>query len=604
MSGLVAVIAVDRRAPVTASELERAVSAYSAVTGVGGEGRRWVQRGNDVVRAALLTGSSAGGVEDDRALRDGDRSWRLIAGTAFAPNGADPDLVTPLPALDGQFAAVSFDATSAEVSVATDGLGMTPVYVTGKDGRAYASTSSLTLARIVGARPDRLALQAFLLSGFHFGTATHWQDVTRLDPGHVVRFGRGEQVTERYWRPCVDDAVRRLPFHRAVDHAIDVAVECYRARLAGRDEMWVDLTGGYDSRLLTLLLRRAGVAVRANTRHTTNPDDVRIAERVADRLQVRWEPQPLPPDWPDVLPGMLAPSLAWGDANLEVLQLSRVLWVHQRLARSLPRLLSAGGGEHLQYAAWKSEFAHAGRSTSVHLDDWIDMRMIKPSDDSVLRGDAVPTVRQDYRDRLGRWLQPYAGELNTTQLDVLYAYKSTGHFGAYRAADEGFLLPLLPLYLRDVFTAAISTDYRYRNHHRLMRHMIQRLDPDIAALPTTRGGPAQPWRLSNLHRFAPYYAQLGRKAVTKLSPKVVGRPLLLARGGFRWSASANTSVLRSLADSGRFVTGDLRSASLYEPHRLEHLVQTAGRPDFRQHPLLGRVITVELALGTVGAALD
>lgn len=598
MSGLLAVVAVDRRRPVTRVELEEAVEAFSAVVP---DTKVVAEHGNDLVRAALLAGQPAG--ETTGLLGAGD-SWHLVAGTAFDRDGSPPQAGTPLSALDGQFAAVSFDATRGRITAATDPLGMTPLFVARRGGRAYVSTSSIALARIVGARPERQALQAFLLSGFHFGAGCHWQGVTRLDPGHAARFGPDGERLECYWRPELDDAVARLPFRRAVDHAIDVAVESYRVRLTGLGETWVDLTGGYDSRLLALLLRRAGIDVRANTRHTTNPADVQIAEQVAARLGIRWQPCPLPREWPDLLPRELATSLAWGDANLEVLQLSRVLWVHRRLAHQLPGLLSAGGGEHLQYAAWKSEFTRAGRSTTVHLDDWIDMRMLKPVDRSVLRGDPVPAVREDYRARLSRWIEPYSDEVNTTQLDMLYAYKSTGHFGAYRAADEAFLRTLVPLYFRDVFTTAVSTDFRYRNNHRLMRHMVQRLDPSVAALPTTRGGPAQPWGLSNLHRFLPYYAQLGRKAVTKLSGKLLDRPLLLARAGFPWSASAHTSVLGALAASGAFRPDDLRSASLYEPRRLRDLLDAATRPGFGQHPLLGRVITVELALRAARAALD
>ncbi len=232
------------------------------------------------------------------------------------------------------------------------------------------------------------------------------------------------------------------------------------------------------------------------------------------------------------------------------------------------------------------------------------MRMIKPCDQTVLRGNPIHAVRDDFANRLARWIEPYADEPNTTQLDMLYAYKSTGHFGAYRAADEAFLRPLIPFYLKDVFRAAVSVDYRYRNNHRLMRHIIQRLSPDIAALPTTRGGPAQPWRPSNVYRFLPYYARLGRKAVNKLGPKLVGRPLLLTHTDFPWSASANATVLRWLFDGQEASSGALHSAGLYNPGRLEHLLASAERPGFKERSLLGRVVTVELALRAVGTTLD
>jgi hypothetical protein len=296
-----------------------------------------------------------------------------------------------------------------------------------------------------------------------------------------------------------------------------------------------------------------------------------------------------------VLPDRLSGSLGWSDAHLDVLQLSRVLWVHEKLSHQIPRLLSAGGGEHFQFAAWKSEFSGAGKTNTVNYDNWIDMRMVKPVRYSILAGEPLPSVRDEIRRRMHSWVEPYSQEPNTTQLDMLYAYKSTGHFGAYRSADDGFLDAQLPFYYRRVFEAAFSTDPRFRNNHRLMRHMIQRLDPRIAGVPTTRGGPAEPWRLTNMHRFAPYYRQLGRKAVTKLSDKALGRPLFLDSRSFPWSGAANSSVLERLLLDGSSMDG-WRSAPLFRHAELRALLAEAPSATFRQNAMLGRVVTVELAL--------
>ena len=593
MSGLVAVLAVGPGRTVDDDDLQRLVACYEAVRG---PCTVTVSRGGSRARAARL--DAAGSVTAPAA--DG---WPVTVGVPYGPAGAPVGSPAWLRSVDGQFALVGHDAAADEAVVATDPLGMTAVYVATGPGVLYVSTSSLALARFLGAPADRLAVQSFLLSGYHFGSGTHWRGIERLEPGQVVRVGADGRSQELYWRPRVDDEVRRLPLRQAADHLIDVAVDTLRSRFDGRPESWIDLTGGYDSRLLALLLDRADVEFRANTRHTRNPDDVAIARRIAEVKGWTWVDPALPEDWDEVLPDEIGPALAWGDGQLEVLQLSRVQWVHRVLARSLPALLSGGGGEHLQFAAWKSEFAAAGRSTRVNLDNWIDMRMIKPVDRCVLAGEPLAAVREDMRQRLSGWIAPYAGELNTTQLDLLYAYKSTGHFGAYRSADDGWLTAQLPFYFRPVFETAFSTDHRHRNGHRLMRHMIERLDPAVAALPTTRGGPAQPWRVSNAHQLAPYFAQLARKAVTKVSDKTLGRPLLLKNVTFPWASRANASVLDRLAERGAFVPGELRSGDLYRDDALAALLEASRRPGSTQDALLGRVITVELALQAAGTEI-
>jgi hypothetical protein len=101
----------------------------------------------------------------------------------------------------------------------------------------------------------------------------------------------------------------------------------------------------------------------------------------------------------------------------------------------------------------------------------------------------------------------------------------------------------------------------------------------------------------------PYFAQLARKAVTKTSDKALGRPLLVKRKTFPWAARANAGVLDALAARGRFVPGQLRSGDLYRPEALAALLDTSRHPGSTQDALLGRIITVELALQTTGTEL-
>ena len=172
--------------------------------------------------------------------------------------------------------------------------------------------------------------------------------------------------------------------------------------------------------------------------------------------------------------------------------------------------------------AWQQEFLRVGKSSHVALDSWIDMRLLYPMGTSVFAQDPTAAVREDFRRRMVTWTQPYASQANTTQLDMMYAYKPTGHFGLCGPAFGAYGLVQSPLFFRAIFRVATSIHWRHRNGHGLMREMIQRLDPSVAAIVTTSGGPAQPMRVSNFHRF-PYYSDIGVRAVNKLSERTVGR---------------------------------------------------------------------------------
>ena len=201
---------------------------------------------------------------------------------------------------------------------------------------------------------------------------------------------------------------------------------------------------------------------------------------------------------------------AWGDGALEFVQLAAVLWGQQLRGRRARTLVTGSGGEHVSARPWVQEFARAGRSRTVNLDRLLAMRYLPPVDLSVVRGDPSGDVESYFRSTLRERAALAADEPNTTQLDLICAYKSVGHFGAYRSASEASRRTEMPFYYRDVFSATFSAHRRWRNWHRLQEGMIHRLSPAMATVPTTLGGPAEPLRVTNAHRFLPYLTDAAR----------------------------------------------------------------------------------------------
>jgi hypothetical protein len=591
---LVAVIPRARGHPVGADESAAFEQAYEAMRG---HTVREVLKATNGARLALFSRPQG---HDAAVVERRQGSWAVAIGVVHAEG---PLLDSPLESLDGAFALVRNDEERGEITAASDPFGMQHLYMAETPERVYLSTSAIVLARVLGASPSTLDIFTFLRIGLSFGANTYWSTIERLLPGSRLSVSDGRVERSYYWRPSPDDAVRRLPFHRAVEHCTEVAVATARTHLGNNTPTWSDLTGGFDTRLLALLLERADVGFRADTVGSDDDEDVLIASALARAAGWDWTRFERPPDWREILPTMLGCSLAWSDGHLDVLQLSEVLWQHREKGRLTPSLLTGGGGEHFRSFAWQQEFLKAGRSTTVNWENWLRMRLMPPLPAPIFRRDRSADVRAELRRRMETWVEPYSDEPNTFQLDLLYAFKSTGHFGAYRSAAAAFLDAQLPFYFKPIFTAVTSTNGRFRNNHRLQRHVIAQLDRNLAAVGTVTGGPAEPWRPSNLHRFAPYYGRIARKAVNKLSQKAMGRPVLPSRHPTR-PVAAHAAVIDHLEKTADFRYDDLRLAPLLRRDAFEELVRGARDPAVADATMLGRVITAELALRETDGVLQ
>ena len=595
MSGMVA-IARQGLEPLAANEIEELATTYEAMRGVGG-------------RQSLVGGSRVQVVRFSRPGTDGDfgieqrgPSWAVSVGVPLLRGSL---LSAPLDELDGAFAIIRYDGERDEVVIASDPFGMQELYVVRDGSKLWASTSALALAKHVGARPSALDVFTYLRIGLNIGANTHWEGIDRLEPATSIRISADGVRRLTYWRPPIDDAVTRLPFKGAVDHCTEALVETLRSQLADRPYAWCDLTGGFDTRLMALALSQAGVDFRTNTVGRADGEEVRIAARVAGAAGWGWSRFEIPGDWDQILPTRLDESLAWCDGMLDVLQLSEVLWHHEQKSREYGSLLIGGGGEHFRNFAWQQDFLKAGRSGQVNWENWLTMRLLSPIDPSIFAVDRTAEVRSTLRRRMESWIEPYSEEPNTVKLDMLYAYKSTGHFGAYRSAASAHLDAQLPFYFKPIFIAATSTNFRFRNNHRLARHMITRLDPRIAAIETATGGPAEPWRPTNLHRFAPYYARLAGKVVNKTAQKTIGRPLVSSEPAVSpRPARARLAALDHLAQHGGLGYEDLRIGPLLRRREFEELIARAGDPDLRDASVLGRIVTAELALRESNGSLE
>ncbi len=163
----------------------------------------------------------------------------------------------------------------------------------------------------------------------------------------------------------------------------------------------------------------------------------------------------------------------------------------------------------------------------------------------------------------------------------------------------------VPFFLRPVFLSVISIAPRHRRLHRLMREMMRRLDPAIAAIPTETGGPAEPPDSATC--IASPRTHGGGQGASRSGPVGVyrGSARQLA-GRTRRSAKPPRALWStSLRRTGRLDPRTMRSASLYDAVRFGELFDRAvEHPPAVDWQAVGRIVTVELVLEAADAGLD
>lgn len=588
MPDLLAIISRDRSRTVTVDELTAThESLRGAATSSDGAECGWA-----AVRVLDRPQPAMVGVE-----REGD-GWTAWAGPLADPGAAS----APLERLDGQFALLRLEPDRETLRLATDPLGLKSLFTAEQDDLTYVSTSALVLAKHLGRPASRRGVEAFLRTGTQFGRPTPWQGIERLQPAETITFTPAGSERGVYWQPAVDPKVRELGFVACAKACAEQAAGAIAGSYGGK-RPWLDLTGGFDTRLLSLLAQRAELSFLANTIGDEGLEDVRLAQEIAAAAGWPWTRFGLPGNWEEIAPGRVEEAVAWGDCSLEALHLTEVIQGHRDKAATESLLLNGGGGEHYRDYPWGQELWAANRTSKVNFDRLLAWRVLGPLDVSVFRTDPTAVAATDLRAELEARVAPFSSQPNTFQCDLLYALKASGHFGAYQSSAAGWIHMEIPFYLKSVFQTAISAAPRHRNLHRLMREMMRYLNPEIAAIQTETGGPAAPLRLTNALRFTPYVSRRARRFGSRLRGRVLGAGGDPAAPDQRLRGRA--AIVASLRDEGRLNPATMRSAALYEPERLTSLLDlAASAPGAVDWALVGRIVTLELALEAVGTGLD
>lgn len=508
-------------------------------------------------------------------------------------------LPTELQHADGQFALVTGDDAGTELALATDRVGSLHLYTIEAGACLVASTSSLVLAALTRPPWDPVGVRHFLATGTIFEQRTLFAGIEKLEPATVFRYRDGRLVSRHKYWDIAAVAYDRAPSQGDAAQLAGALIDTMTAIGRNFPRPLIDLTGGFDSRAVVGAMRRAGggfhTVVNGDERHP----DVVAANRIAAELGL-----------PHIhhRPGHRAAgqvwetakeALAYTDGEYDVLLYQSVLEVQRALARrEFDACVSGSNGEICKGYWWELLFPFTGSRNHFDSRKVAEKRFVYDGEETGLLAFEFPdSLGAHFAGIIDRATQPLARHPNTAKLDTVYLTLRMQRWQGRIASASLRIWPCLcPFLFRAPMEVALSARPSLRMRHRMVRRLIEHLDPQLAALPLEYGYPASPLRWSNLPAFAGPVLRCGfSKAATRLRRLFGGRLTApaprLAIAEF-WALDQ----VRELLDPGA-----MRTRELYRPQALASWLEASRAPGFGGTARFGRILTLEMVARTVAA---
>ncbi len=157
--------------------------------------------------------------------------------------------------LCGMFAFAIWDERTQELFLARDRVGKKPLLYAQANGQFIFGSefSALLLHPGIGCDIDFQALDHYLSFMCVPAPLTAYRAIRKLEPGHTLRWRRGDLRIERYWQPDFSKKID-VGEEEAGERAIEILRDAVRVRLMSEVPLGAFLSGGLDSSAVVALM--------------------------------------------------------------------------------------------------------------------------------------------------------------------------------------------------------------------------------------------------------------------------------------------------------------------------------------------------------------
>lgn len=160
--------------------------------------------------------------------------------------------------LAGMFAIALWDKRTKRLLLARDRMGKKPLYWTLQKGvLSFGSELKVLLASpFVEAKLDHLSLQKYLAHEYIPAPRSIFENIFKLEPGHVLIFENGKVETKRYWDVALEGESTHMSEQFATQEFKALFERAVERRLMSDVPLGVFLSGGLDSSSVVAAMRK------------------------------------------------------------------------------------------------------------------------------------------------------------------------------------------------------------------------------------------------------------------------------------------------------------------------------------------------------------
>ena len=494
--------------------------------------------------------------------------------------------------LDGFFAVIAGDAASREIVVITDVMGSLHFYHRQLVSGTALSNSSLLLAQLDAASLDAVGCQEFLGTGVIYEDRTLYNEVRKLPPATITTFQDGRKTGHvHYW-----DMSGLAPESVAPDQAEGALWESLTSavsRISGQfKSLACDLTGGYDSRAIAAAFLANGEKFATVVSGPPDSGDVVVSGGLAGMLGL--EHVHYPPNTGPITAEDLKATLLLTDGEYDLVEYLAVGRIHRDLSQRFQISINGSFGEVARGYWWELLFPHVGARSKLDSRKVAARRYALGSAGVLFQPKCRINLVEHIQGVIDRTIEGLEAHPNTFQMDVAYLRMRMQRWQGRIASSTDRIWPCLsPFMFQRVLETMLQTQFAVRRRSLLVRLMLAKYQPQLAAYPLEHGNPALPATWKTVPKFWPLVPYYAGKVVGKLERKLLRKPAVEIRGprSQLWELEQVRTLLQPTA---------MKSMAMLDPAAVTKFLENSQQPGFSQDSEWRRLLTLEWLLSQTG----